>query len=474
MQALAQKIKPYVNRTKELAEVRERLELVRRGGLLFEAVLEWYGVPGIGKTTLGQMIGKLCSEIDVPFARLDFRPEENTRALLYADEPLLILEDLINALGTQEPSEFREKLARYHEADEEYLRQERHKRVIGAFLDDIDRLLAKGPMVLLFDTTDQAAPETTTWLEENVLSPLCLTGKCLIIWTGRFPQRWKRFEVRRRVVSEKLGPLTPEDTEEQVGPEGTRIYALTRGHPLGNEEVAEVVWRYKAEGRAAPDLELINVLVDRVIDRYVMKGIEDDLKAAFRVLVVVRQFDVTILRQLLSNFLKEFKGLREPLFLSILGRLKGTYLVEWDPVRKGYAIDPTIRRILALQLCYNHPKRYLQINDMAADIYAEWIKKVQENRSVYVVERLYHRAVPSIIKKRLLGPMIKELREELKGYLGAYYTDEDRERAQRSTDQLLQELERDEEFREIIGDEGFEVLTKTIECHLRELESNLS
>jgi len=49
MQALAQKIKPYVNRTKELAEVRERLELVRRGGLLFEAVLEWYGVQASGR-----------------------------------------------------------------------------------------------------------------------------------------------------------------------------------------------------------------------------------------------------------------------------------------------------------------------------------------------------------------------------------------------------------------------------------------
>lgn len=474
MQALAQKIKPYVNRTKELAEVRERLNLIRRGGLLFEAVLEWYGVPGIGKTTLGQMIDKLCSEMNVPFARVDFHQEENPHAPSYADDPLLILEDIVNALGLEEPLEFRGMLGRYRQAEEEYLRQERHKRVVRAFLGDMNKLLAKGPLVLLFDTTDQAARETITWLEESIISPLCLTGKCLTIWTGRFPQRWKRFEVRRRVVSEKLGPLTAKDTEEHVGPMGTRIYTLTRGHPLGNEEVAEVVLRYEAEGRVAPDLELINALVDRVIDRYVMKGIEDDLKAAFRVLTVVRQFDVTILRRLLSSFLEEFKTLREPLFLSVLGRLKSTYLVEWDPVRKGYAIDPTIRRILALHLCYNHPKCYLQVNDMAADIYAEWIKKVQENRSVYVVERLYHRAIPAIVNKRPLGLIIKELRKELEGYLATYYTDEDRERAQRSTDQLLQELSRDEELREIIGDEGFETLTKAVEHHLRELASNPS
>jgi len=466
----AKKPRP-VNRAEQISQVRERLNTVRLGRLVFDSILNWHGIPGIGKTTLGYMIADLCQEMSVPFARVDFDVEENRRAAQYADDPVLILEDIFVGLGEHEPAAFREGLERYRQADEVHLRQERRKRVVEAFLGYLNELLEKGPMVVLFDTTDQANTEVVAWLEESVISPLCLTGKCVIIWTGRFPQRWKRFEVRRRIASEKLDPLPLKATEEQVGPAGARIYRLTYGHPMGNEEMAEAIHDYQARGQEADEHDLVNILVDRVIDRYVMKNIEPELNAACRILAVVRQFDVVVLRRLLSQFVDAFKDMREALYLGLVGRLTETHLVEWDSVRKGYALDPILRHILSLHLRYNQPERYLQVNREAAAIYAEWIERVRENRSVYVLERLYHQARIAFAESREAAQVADELRPELEGYLAEHYKDHDREFALTSTDRLYQELAKDEELRELLGDAGFEGLVRAVEQHRADLAS---
>lgn len=465
----AQKPRP-VNRAEQISQVRERLNTVRLGRPVFDSILSWHGIPGIGKTTVGQMIADLCQEMSVPFARVDFNPEENRRASRYPGDAVLILEDIFVGLGKHEPAAFREALDRYRQAEEVHLRQERLKRVVEAFLGYLNELLGKGAMVVLFDTTDRADTEVVAWLEENVISPLCLTGRCVIIWTGRFPQRWKRFEVRRRVASEKLEPLPLKATEEQVGrPVGARIYKLTSGHPMGNEEVADVIRDYQARGQEAKEHDLVNVLVDRVVDKYVFKDIALDLNAACRILALVRQFDVVVLRRLLSKFVDAFKDMREALYLGQVGRLTETHLVEWDSVRKGYALDPTLRHILALHLRYDQPERYLQVNREAAVIYAEWIERVRENRSVYVLERLYHQAHIALAEGQSPAQVSGDLRQELTGYLSDYYVDSDRAFALRSTDQLCQELNSDEELKEIMGEVGFEGLVRAVEQHRADL-----
>ncbi len=450
-----------VDRAEQLGQVRERLNRVRIGDPAFASILNWYGIPGIGKTTLGYMIADLCQEMPVPFARVDFHPEENRRAPQYADDFVLILEDIFVGLGEHEPTTFRKELDRYRQAEKEHLRLERRKRVVSAFLDYLNDLMKKGPIVVLFDTTDLADPEVTIWLEENVISPLCLMGKCVIIWTGRFPQRWTRFEVRRRVVSQKLEPLPLKATKEQVGPMGARIYRLTRGHPMGNEEVAEAVHDYQARGQEAEEHDLVNVLVDKVINEYVMKGIAPELQAACRTLAVVRQFDVIILRRILAEFVDYFKATEA--FLKVLGQLTATSLIEWDSVRKGFALDETVRRILALHLRLNQPGRYLSINEAAANIYEEWIERVSENRSIYVLERLYHQANIASNKGEAQPRIADKLQKELQGYLEKHYRDGDRAIA--FTTQLLEEMRQDSELREIIGDQGFARLEKIVDSH---------
>lgn len=465
----------YVNRADELNEIRSRLNAVRLGRPVFDTILVWHGIPGIGKTTLRHMIANLCQEMRVPFSQVDFelrdRPKrEVNRIQRYAQDPVLILEDLMLGLAIEEPKAFREALERYRQEEEDtFLYDEYRKRAVQAFLDYVNDLLKRGPIVLLFDTTDQALESLITWLEEQVIRPLALTGRCIIIWTGRYPQRWKRFEVRRRVVAAKLEPLPKEATEQQIGPSlAARVFPFTRGHPMGNREVATAIREYQARDKEVPDHVLINELVDRVIDRYVMVDIPDDLNAALRLLAVVRQFDVVFLQRLLSKFVPEFKDMRETLFLEVLSRLAGTYLVEWDDKRKGYRIDPILRRILALHLRHTAQERYVEANREAATIYADWIERAPAGRSVYVVERQYHEACVFLAEGKPAEWVVTDLERELMGYLKEYYSDRDPLYAQQATMQLLQELKGDDELGELLGD-AFSRLVDTVEQHLASL-----
>ena len=452
-----------VDRDQQIGEVEKRLNAIRLGQTVFDSILEWYGIPGIGKTTLAQgAIAGLCEKKKIPFACLDFDPKKNDKASKIPGEPILLLEDILEGIGTGAPIDFEQAVKKYRQAPDEDLRAEREKKVLQEFLHHVYRLLENDPVVLIFDTTDKVEPDVAAWVEENVISPLCLKGKCLVIWTGRFPQRWRRFEVRRRVVSSRLDPLPREATVEQVGPIEVDVYRFTFGHPMGNERLSEAISRFEKEKQTFGERDLINV-VNRVIDEYVMQGILPELNAACRALAVVRQFDVIILRRILSEFVSHFKDIDA--YLKVIGQLTETSLVEWDAVRKGYALDETLRHILALHLRLNQPERYSAINEVASKIYDEWIERVRENRSVYVLERLYHQASIAGSRGETQSYIADKLHGELQGYLGKYYRDGDREFAISSATQLYQEMRRDNELREIVGEQGFSRLEETVNSH---------
>ncbi len=74
-----------VNREKQTDLLKNRLEKLRQGYSEFEVILHWFGIPGIGKTTLGLMIENRCREISVPFSRVDFNPDLNPKVFQYSE-----------------------------------------------------------------------------------------------------------------------------------------------------------------------------------------------------------------------------------------------------------------------------------------------------------------------------------------------------------------------------------------------------
>lgn len=461
----------YVNRIEQINMVKKSLNTIRGGQTVFNTVLEWYGIPGIGKTTISQLaIPELCPQMKIPFAFIDFDPEDNQNAEKYFKDHVLLIEDIFRQIGVDKPTDIKKALEKYREATEKetFLREERQKQVVNKFTDYVKEKLKTDPVVLIFDSTEKMNSDLSAWVEEKIISPLCLTGKCIIIWTGRFQQHWKKFEVRRRVVSRKLEPLLPEFTLKQVediGVVGIDVYRFTAGHPMANKKLAEKIKEDK--NRQFEDQELINI-VEGVIDKHAMRDVSTELKAACFVLSIVRQFDLGILKKLLLKFVSYYKDTEN--FLTIIGSLSETSLVEWDNVRKGYALDETIRYILSLHLSLNDPERYKDINEEALKIYGEWIERVPENRSIYILERLYHLAKIDVAQDQL--QIEANLKQELKNFLKKYYKGDDIEFVYSAATRLYEELKKDNEFEKIVGKDGFVHLQEIVNNHRLTLEED--
>jgi hypothetical protein len=120
----------------------------------------------------------------------------------------------------------------------------------------------------------------------------------------------------------------------------------------------------------------------------------------------------------------------------------------------------------------NEPDLYRAINQTAADIYEEWIDRVRENRSVYVIERLFHEASIAFSRGDSEPCIAEGLHGQLQRHLARYYQDDDREFAVSSTTRLYEELCQDSELREIVGDSGFSGLRRIAERHRSVLEQN--
>ena len=445
------KNKKGVNRLEQIENVRDLLDKLqeKQEETDHPVVINWYGVPGIGKSRLGFMIGLLCGQKKIPFARVDFDPEENPAAHLYAEDPVAILRGIYADLAAHRPEKFPALPEAADEADE-----------IDFFHQNLITELKEAPAVVLFDTTEKAGKRTIEWVEKFIIGPLCISGRCVLIWTGRFPQVWRRFEIRQRALDpEKLSSLTAEYTKEQIGPSGAWIYRLTFGHPLANEHIAEAM---AAMEREPDDKEKLKSLLHNFIDTFIFRGISPRLKSACRTLCVIRQFDVMFLETILVEFSQDYFT-EETNFMDIIGEFRSTSLAEWNTTLKGFSLDETIRRFLARYLRLTERKTFLAISKRAAEIYSEWIDLNPENRSVYFKEKLFHLINISncrrITKNEIAAICINEIDEYV-------------QRTDASINTLMQlheEIEKDRELKEAAGRKVFQLMLMDVDSRNKEL-----
>jgi hypothetical protein len=459
---------PFVGRREEIHIIEEILSTIKGGGQAFQCIVNFHGVIGIGKTTL---LGHVCQTIapkqGAPAAMIDFanpafqRPPEGGVALLQALVQQLSEESGIAPAGFyQAVGSFQEFLGSAPPPGEPDTWWERPaKDVADAFVVYATQLLQRGPLALLFDTTEMADAVVLEWLETEVFNPLIRPGKVLIVVAGRSVVRWKRFEVRRRVRLHRLQPFDEESTREQL-PQYTKlagnIVRLTFGHPLGNvtvsRELALLADRAPLDARTFESHRerLMAELMEELIEKQIMAGVAPDLRRAFRVIAVLRQFDVNTLRYLLGSFLKEDYADRSGVYyLNMVGRMVETSLVEWDKNRKGYALDYTVRRMLALNLQLTNPSEYVSINEAAVTLYEGWIEQIPDNRSGFIVEELYHRANVLAVQGQDPAEISSALRARLWEYLKTYYGGE---YGTAGAVRLKEELQTDRELEENLPD----------------------
>lgn len=478
-----------VNREDQVKEFADAISRIHTLGAIFQTLFEWYGSPGIGKSTLTYLLKARCDELKVPYVAIDFSVR-NPQAGAYARDYSILLEELTRRIFFKgmDSEPILELIREYRRLPENAIEEQRQaglNKASRAYMRAMSDLLESQPSVLFFDETERAETGLVDWLEEWIINPLIQTGRCLVVWTGRRPQRWKRFEVRRRLNSRELKPFDPKDTVKLFrtnGPEAIatlpddeikvlsrRVQRLTHGHPLADSVVLHQLGEL-ASGKIPlterqfikQEDNLLDGLVQEFVDAYAFRGLSDELIGACRVMSLVRQFDVIMLREILNGVSTSYEAYPRDEFGMLLSRLRSTQLVLWDEKRKGYAIDPTLRHILNEYIFHHNPAQYLSVNQLAMAVYQDWITRSGDNRGVYIVEELYHQACINRLNRHILPAGPTDLSEVLETHIAQYHQ-QDPDLRVSALDRLYHELEGDVDLRVLIGDDTFAQLLSHVE-----------
>lgn len=475
-----------VNRETQREEFLAALSRIRMLGSIFETVMEWYGSPGSGKTTLVAMLSKECLNLALPYTLIDFNTSRSKYIKQSEEDKTFLVAELTRGLEETSNSALNSAIA-VHEAIAEYqavlkegerAQQIALNRVGRAFIAFADDLMQRSPIVLLFDETERATAEMMAWLEEWVISPLVQRGRCLIVWTGRRPQRWKRFEVRRRLVSQELelfddkalsdlfkkNSPAQEYAHDFVDLSG-QVGRVTGGHPLASalalvqlKDLAEAGKGVNAERFSVYEPDLLDNLVQNFVEEYAFRDVDaEELRAACRILSLLRQFDVILLREVLKSSVPDFAQYETLEFSGVLTRLRQTQLVIWDSQRKGYALDRTLRRVLGEYIYRRQPELYHKANTLALRTYHDWVRSAGDNSAVYIVETLYHQACLNRPESAPVD-LVEMLTVQLRNHPQA-----DLELRSSALERLEHELDDDLELADLVGKETWEQLIAKVQ-----------
>ncbi len=462
---------PFADRDWELEAISYRLGILRSGGSVFQCVINFYGIPGIGKTRLLKEVQRRAQGIPTALTDLAvFRDGHRAGPEILADQmSQLERQTHLSDAGFQQALQaFRAHPIPDDPYDEAawYRFRQKAKEVADAFSVYVYRYVQqpKQPVMLLFDNSEAAAGETLDWLEYEVFSPLVQTDRIMLVVAGLSPVRWKRFEVRRRVLLRKLNP--PQDgrlfekPEASWAPVAPKIIQITFNYPPANDAIVAELERARITDQKSFDQhrpDLIRRLMTHVVEENLLAGVDNDIRLAWRIAAPLRQFDVTTLRRVLPEFEPEFEGKGGNYYLLMLNRMVDTALVEWSAERKAYVLDQTLRQFLALDLETRDPDLARRIHKRAAELYRRWLEEVPENRSAYLVEWLYHHAQMQRLAGQAPPEIAASLRRTLQPVLDQFYRPisvED-DRLLDGAQQLIEELERDPDLPELLGKEDF-------------------
>ncbi len=474
--AISVRVNP-VNRENEKEEFTSALGRVRVLGSIFQTLYEWYGGPGIGKSTLLNLLMDECENISIPYSSINFSAIKNPSKPSYHKDMTLLIEDLLDGIADERDSNVRNAIELYRKEIEKKDEYALIRKVSQKFVRLVGQIIEKTPVVFFFDETEQANQDVVNWLEEWIINPLVQDGRCLIVWAGRRPQRWKRFEVRRRARVQELGVFDKAGTEKLF--ERNSEYALTDfaspvrritgGHPYADSIVLQRLNRMAREGKKLKkdqfnkiEDSILDELVQVFIDSFVFSDLSPEVANACRAISLVRQFDVIMLRKILTKALPDtFGKYGRNEFGDLLSQLRATQLIYWDDRRKGYALDPILRHIIGEYICRRNSSLYIDVNDVAIDVYQDWINRAGDNRGVYIVEELYHVACLNQLSRKNLSRDKISLAKRLKDRIKEYHQNDVDLRAA-ALNRLYHELEDDHDLLGLIGENSTSKLLKIV------------
>lgn len=362
--ALYRRINTFANRQKELDLVHRLLQGLDVDGRS-KRVIEFYGVPGIGKTSLLKCIRDTPDTIPTTLIHLNehrFQDQVARQSILAQMCADLAIDE------TEDEETFVRRLAPYH-------------------------------AMFLFDATDRVDEQTLRWLGDL----LRRLPRAFAVFAGRRPRLHTCWRGSAALTGElarprRLGPFAMIDARQQIERElfwdralAESLYNLTEGHPgIIREALQWLKQRRASPGWSAMlrDERQMGSLLEGWIDRCILNDVEPDLRPIVKQVAFLRSFSPGDLRFILPDGREQPVGYFDGL---IKERLMPTGLIDWQRL-KVYRLDPTVQRLILRSARLKSPQQFAATCRQVQRLYDTYIESRPERCGQFVVEKLYHLA----------------------------------------------------------------------------------
>ncbi len=367
----------FVNREAELELINNAFAaLIDNTRILRTPFIDFYGVKGIGKTTLLRKIEQKCKDQNVSYIWANASQDLASFSLAIADQ-----------IRTKYHLEFQSSMDNWQ------------NQPISA----TQSLLEHGPVVMLLDSVDPSNMEQVKWLEV-ILRDLLEEQKLFVVAASKKKLFFER-EVARKLTPIPIGQfnrkscdLYIESIGSQIDPEIRRIvFEWTRGYPLAIDVMVKAIQNEKLDPRQPQDQpRLLAIIIEQVIDHGILAKVEqierDWLRNFLALFSVPRRSTILIMQNMIETFAPELQLERSLTYIQLPKKVgETTGVLNW--FRPGFSVMAPIRHLFLLKYRIEHPERYTAIHRFLIHMNKRFAGEVSgSDRIRYLHEYLYHSA----------------------------------------------------------------------------------
>ena len=469
--------------TEELLEdIESKIRNSESGFLPFRA-MEFYGIEGIGKTRMLNVVKEICDARQIPFISIEasFNWQDNEEQNTLISEFLRSVSEQIGRHSQMAG------LAASASAILENIQRERdpnsseYNNLIKEFvavLVEIQKQI-KHPFVLLLDKTEYCPQGILNWLgmefarlfvqaNQSPGMAIFLAGRGKLIRDSRWPNYFKKAS-----SDHVLNPLSLEFTESHIGllPSGEKyqpatefIYDLSNGHPYSTEMIVFELSKMGVEVDAVEQhrLQLAEKLYKEVIHRHILEDTSEWIRKFVEIASIPRWFKPDLLKKLFSgipDLPEEFRADADATWFTYKAMdLKGS---PWNLVvvtQNAYEIERSLRMLIQKALSILHPQDTILLHQKVRGIYLG----LDSLEASIMLEVLFHTAMIALLTKNDVFTSVKdELSQQVKKFNPKH------EIELQQLVQLKLTLKQDLELVELIGTSKIDSLIQIIEEYLK-------
>jgi hypothetical protein len=427
-----------INREAEKALIEEAFKALDNYNedLLPTPILDFYGIEGIGKTSMIDYVEQKCQDKSVPYIRID---------------------------GSQDAAHFSSEVIRQLKKYNIRIAPEgnNEEKLLEQSAEGTKALIEQSVAVMLLDAVDPAnepllegiATILRSVIEENKLFVVLTSRRNVLFDTER--------SVARKLTSFQLKPFSQKHSETYLESISTHfepevrdyIFDWTRGYPLAMQVMAHAIIEEKLDPRKPEDQKvLLNHIVEKVIDGRVLARVKPDFfqvcRTALTLFSIPRRFNLVIMKALIEAFDKKLKQPSGVAYMSIPRSInQATDVLHWNVARAGFSVNDPVRALFFLKSRIEDPERHLNIHRFLARLNKQFADEVHDlDRLRYLREYLYHSAHTETEQNlaQILEQTMKDIISE----------------SPESAEQFYEEFQLDEELKEVLGEQKKIVLSQ--------------